>query len=193
MNLKFFSKRKSLYLLAMISLAMVVLLSVSGISEASSISREYTIKASLIMKFTDFITFPKARASGTDNSEYNLCLLGGNPFGNIFSQAKKEGILKKNFYIHERNSDLALKKCNIIFLAGRDTSALNKTLKILGGRPALVITESEGFAQLGSGINFVVKNNKIKFEINRSALKKKGIDVSSYLLNIAILVDGSVQ
>ena len=193
MNLNFFSKRTSLYLLAMVSLAVFFLLPTSEVSEAAPISREYTIKASLIMKFTDFITFPRSGDSEAENSDYNLCLLGGNPFGSIFSQAKKEGILKTNFFTHESVSDRTLIKCDIIFLAGRDTSILNKTLKILGDRPALVITESKGFAQLGSGINFVVKNNKIKFEINRSTLKRKGIEVSSYLLNIAILVDGSLQ
>jgi len=193
MNPKFFSKRKGLHLLEVVSLIVVFLLSTSEISEAAPISREYTIKASLIMKFTDFITFPETRISGTDISDYDLCLLGGNPFGNIFSQAKKEGILKKNIFTHESVSDQALRKCDIIFLTGGDISNLNRALKILRDRPALIIAESNGFADLGAGINFVVKNNKIKFEINRSALKRKGIEVSSYLLNIAILVGGAAR
>jgi len=193
MNHKYFSKRKGWYSIPIVSLAVVLLFLTSENSEGAPISREYTIKASLIMKFTDFITFPETRISGTDMPAYDLCLLGGNPFGSIFSQAKKEGILKKNIFTHESVSDRALRKCDIIFLAGGDVSNLNRALKILRDRPALIIAESNGFADLGAGINFVVKNNKIKFEINRSALKRKGIEVSSYLLNIAILVGGAAR
>jgi hypothetical protein len=193
MNFKFFSKRKGLYLLEVFFLAMVFLFSIAEVSVAAPITREYTIKASLILKFTDFIKFPETSVSGADNSTYDLCLLGGNPFGSIFSQAKKEGILKKNIFTHENASDSVLKKCDIIFLAGGDVSNLNRALRIIRDRPTLIIAEAKGFAELGAGINFVVKNNKIKFEINRPALKRKGIEVSSYLLNIAILVGGAVQ
>ncbi len=193
MNLIFFAKRKGLYLLEVCFLAVVFLFSITEVSVAAPITREYAIKASLIMKFTDFIKFPETRVSGKYNSAYDLCLLGGNPFGSIFSQAQKEGILKKNIFTHKNASDLVLKKCDIIFLTGGDVSNLNRALRIIRERPTLIIAESNGFAKLGAGINFVVKNNKIKFEINRSALKRKGIEVSSYLLNIAILVGGAVQ
>lgn len=186
-NRSFSSKVKVLLLTS------IILVQIQGLLYAASITREYTIKASLIMKITDFIKFPKARTNKTNLLTYDLCTLGKNPFGNIFSQAKAEGIFNKSIVVYENVSNDELNKCGIVFITRENATNLNRVLKILRNTPTLIIGESKGLGKLGAGINFVVKRNRIKFEINRSALKGRGLEISSYLLNIAILVDKEGQ
>ncbi len=160
---------------------------------AEAVSREYTIKAGLILKFTDFIKWPDGSSNNSEFSTYQLCVLGGNRFGNIFSQGKKEGLFKKNIVLKHNMPNQELKTCNILFLTGDNQENLRQALNLLKNEPVLIISESEGYGELGAGINLVQRNNKIKFEINRDALQAKGLEVSSRLLNIAILVGEDLQ
>jgi hypothetical protein len=56
-------------------------------------------------------------------------------------------------------------------------------------RGTLTISEAPNLAEKGSAINFVILNNKLKFEINRNSIYKAGIKISAQLLKLAIIVD----
>ena len=54
--------------------------------------------------------------------------------------------------------------------------------------PTLIISDQEGFGQMGSVINFVDKNGKLKFELNQDQVDRRGLQVSDKLKNIAIII-----
>ena len=64
-------------------------------------------------------------------------------------------------------------------------NAINKKLK---SQSTVVITENEGLLDKGAGINFVVINNRQKFEINKTLLKKKKLKVSNDLDKLAVRI-----
>ncbi len=188
MNPSKISKGYVFSLIKLISLILFLSLYVEKLVEAAPVSREYTIKASLVSKFIDFLKWPNSQSPEIELSQYALCIIGTNKFGNLFSIAKDEGVLKKDIVVYENVSEGDLKKCDIAFITGKNDDKLQRILKILNGNPTLIIGESEGYASLGVGINFIERNNKVKFEINRMALKRQGIEISSFLLNLAIIV-----
>ena len=51
------------------------------------------------------------------------------------------------------------------------------------------MSEQEGYAKLGAEINFIIINNKLKFEVNTKAIDKSGLKVRSQLLKLALIVD----
>ena len=51
-----------------------------------------------------------------------------------------------------------------------------------------VITEQNGLMEKGSGINFVVKNNRQKFELNKRNVESHQLKVSANLETLAISV-----
>ncbi|MCX5637000.1 MAG: YfiR family protein, partial [Planctomycetota bacterium] len=51
--------------------------------------------------------------------------------------------------------------------------------------PVLTISEMEGFIEKGGMINFITEESKVRFEINDSAAKKSGLQISSKLLSLA--------
>jgi hypothetical protein len=57
------------------------------------------------------------------------------------------------------------------------------------GKSTLIITEKPGLARQGAAINFVVQENKTKFELNKGNAEKYDLKVSSNLLSLAIVVD----
>ena len=175
-------RKKNLNILGCILLAALFILSATQPLQAKPADREYTIKAGLIIKFLDFIKWPAGEIKKNSNPQYKLCILGKNRFGNLFSHGKSEITLRVDA------DDQELRSCNIIFITGENLPQLKRAIKESKNHAALIIGESEGFGKLGAGINLIQKQNKIKFEINRGSLKKKGLKISSYLLNLAIIV-----
>jgi len=56
------------------------------------------------------------------------------------------------------------------------------------GKGILTIGERKGFAREGVALNFVLVNEKLKFEANEKAINKMGLKASSQLLKLAIMV-----
>ena len=52
----------------------------------------------------------------------------------------------------------------------------------------LIITEKEGLVEKGAGINFIIKNNRQKFELNKKNVEKYKLKVSSNLEALAFTV-----
>ena len=78
----------------------------------------------------------------------------------------------------------------ILFLSDSSAFLLPEALEKFRGTSVLVVGETEGLARRGAAINFVLRDDRVKFEINLEALKKAGIQAGSQLLRLAILVEG---
>ena len=58
-------------------------------------------------------------------------------------------------------------------------------------RHALVVTDAEGALDLGSVINFVLVEDRVRFDIALDAAEKRALRLSSRLLSVARSVRGS--
>ena len=65
---------------------------------------------------------------------------------------------------------------------------LSEVLKSLKGTSALVVGESEGFAERGGGIQFFPEDKKLRFAVNVDAIQRARLTVSSKLLALARIV-----
>ena len=54
----------------------------------------------------------------------------------------------------------------------------------------LVVGDSPGLAEKGAIINFVIEDNKVRFEVNPQAARQAHLQISSKLLRLAKLVGG---
>ena len=158
---------------------------------ASPDSREYVLKAGYIYNFTKFIKWPEEASRGIENGGLNFCIAGEDPFGNILGSFAKK-LKKKNgtLIITPRVSFKDMRQCHILFVSGSEKSNVNQILLRVREYPVLVIGDTPSFAEKGVGINFFLEKNKIRFEMNREALKRAGLVVSSELLNLARIVSG---
>ncbi len=175
---------------------LIVLLSISVFCLAPSFaagpdSREYVLKAGYIYNFTKFIKWPDRANGEIEKKGLNLCSAGEDPFGNILSKLAQKLKKKKNkLLIIPRVSIKKMAQCHILFVSQSEESRLDQILFRVKEYPVLVIGDTPGYAEKGVGINFYLQKNKIRFEINREALKKAGLAVSSELLNLGRIVPG---
>ena len=78
-----------------------------------------------------------------------------------------------------------IKKYHVIFLPASQNHIFDKLLKLSEGTSLLIITENEECVKKGAGIGFYQEGNKLKFAINKGALKNRNIKVLNKLITLA--------
>ncbi|MCT4586526.1 MAG: YfiR family protein [Carboxylicivirga sp.] len=97
------------------------------------------------------------------------------------STGKKFGF--QNVVIKEFKSPEDVVDCQVVYVSSNvnfGKHAATIVNKVNGGS-TLIITESEGACNSGSMINFVVRDDKLKFEIHKANAAKFGLQISSKL------------
>ena len=103
---------------------------------------------------------------------------------NKLAQSKKAGI--QAFNIKPWASPEQIQKCHIVFIAPGESSHINTVIKKIDGFSTLVVAEGPGMTSKGAAINFVIQENRQKFELNKSNAEKYNLKVSSSLEALAI-------
>ena len=146
---------------------------------------EDRMKAVFIFNFTKYIQWSDNDTSGT----FEIAIIGSS---NIIDPLKE---IAKNKFIN--NKQIKIKNCkdiqdiitpHILFISISEKNNLDKILQKVKNKNILTISDCKGFANKGVAINFVIVKGKIKFEINTRAIESAGLQISSQLLKLAILV-----
>jgi hypothetical protein len=149
--------------------------------------RESEVKAVFLFNFTRYLTWPE------DNGlpYCPIAVLGDSeivvPLRNI-AERKPAGPLPIQIRQSSSLQDIGLPR--ILFISDSAAAELPAVLDKFRGTDTLIVGETEGLAARGAAINFVIRDESVKFEINLKALKDAGIQAGSQLLRLAILIDG---
>lgn len=141
---------------------------------------EYEYKAAFIERFTRFVKWPLDIENNSFNNKFTIAVLGKNPFNtsldDLFADLKIKGQSVNIIYTENIDSTLDV---NLIFISTSEKKLIEKQLKIISNKPILIISDSPGFAEKGVHINMFNDGNYIKYEINKKAIEKAGLKVSS--------------
>lgn len=143
------------------------------------------IKAVFILNFTKLIEWPKIDRSGN----FVVGVVGETPlYSELFKMAKIKKVANQPLSIAKFNTIEDIGKCHILYVTKENCNAIKEVLKKVDNNSTLVITEKVGLADKGAGINFVVKDNRQKFELNITNVEKNKLKVSSNLESLAVSV-----
>lgn len=145
------------------------------------------LKASYIYNFTKYVNWPDKYKAGN----FVIGVLGTSTFYNdLTALLSTKTVGSQKFEIKSfANAESVSGLCHILFVPAENSGMLPDVLKKMKGKSTLLITEKPGLAKQGSAINFVVENNKQKFELNKSNIEKYSLKVSSTLTSLAIAVE----
>ena len=198
-------------------LEMIYILScVSTVAAQSSVSYEYRLKATFIYQFINFIDGWKFQQEKDENNENKgekilIGVIGEDPFGDAFKPLLEKTIkdrkmevkrfegfseLKsrdKNVTIHPEIRQI--KKCDLLFVCSSEQKYINEILDPIRNERIMTIADTEGFLEKGGIINFIIKKNKVRFEINIAGAKRAKMTIRSKLLRLAvrIIMDDEVE
>lgn len=174
--------------LSMVVVLFFLLSCLPGLVSAET-SEEYNAKAAFIVNFAKFSQWPQ-EAFPSPGAPLTLCVVRKasiKPFFDIIEGKTISGRPLDVRYLEEKED---VEGCHILFVSGEvSRSAVTELVAHVKGKAVLTIGEMKNFANDGGGINFIRKNKKLCFEINREAAKQQEVKLSSHLLKLAILVN----
>ncbi len=153
---------------------------------------EYRIKSAFLYNFAKFVEWPGNPAPDTKDF-ITLCIVGQDHFGDIIETVRGKTVKGKNLVIRQCKEIMDFEDCQIIFISSSEKERVRQILEAIQNRNVLTVGEMKGFAQLGGIINFIIKKNKVRFEINVDAANRAGLKISSKLLKLAKIVGNEHQ
>jgi YfiR/HmsC-like len=152
---------------------------------------EYSVKAVYLFNFGKFVQWPAAPGSTVPGNTFSICVLGDDPFGDSLANVVKgeniNGLPLSTAHI-DRVDDAA--NCRILFISASEEGHVVRILDALQSRPLLTVSDMAGFCDRGGMIQFVINDEKVRFEVNVAAADKAKLALSSQLLKVAISVRG---
>jgi hypothetical protein len=152
---------------------------------AKAATLEYAVKAAYLYKFAPFVEWP-ASAFASPTSPFNLCVLGEDPFGAALDQAVDGRRVGEHPAVVRRMKRVdAGSGCHILYLGASRAQTTAEALRSVQGAPVLTVAD-RGPASSGSIIQFVVRDNRVRFDIDAAAAAANRVAISSKLLSLSV-------
>lgn len=175
------------YIVLILVAACSVAITPAASAAADSSSLEYQIKAALLLKFALYVDWPHA-AFPTPASPLNVCVAGEDPFGSVLdSTASNQRIGERPVQIRRLKTFSRDAGCHILYVGASDAQRSAQAVDAARGAGVLTVTDSGTGGGAGI-IDFVIKDNKVRFDINDEAAAQNGLTISSKLLSLAVNV-----
>jgi hypothetical protein len=141
---------------------------------------EYAVKAAYLYKFGIYVEWPPG-AFASPTSPLNLCIVGDDPFGAALDAAVSGQRIETHPIAIRRMKTLPRDQreggCHILYSNVPDVQRSAEATR--GG--VLTVSDVRGVGI----INFVVKDNRVRFDVDDEAAAQSGLTISSKLLAIA--------
>jgi len=164
---------------------------------ASAQTYEERIKANFVERFTRFIQWPELEDTEHSTKEDTFCI---GVFTDLSFAKALDQVMRENSVINKPVKVFSTKKindavnCDIVILLESSQSILKNVLAQIIGKPILVISDTDGFGELGSHINFyLTEDKKVRFEINQGGLIDANLQVSYKLYQFGTVINAVEQ
>ncbi len=171
------------------ALALLVVTLVSQAARAEDRNLlELSIKAAFLYKFPLYVTWPES-AFPSPASPFNLCIAGDDMFAALVERAASgQSIADHPMAVLRLRSASASDHCGLLYVAAGDPQLARQQLVAVDGMPVLTATDAIHEAAAKGIVNFVIVNDRVRFEIDNVTAIRDGLAISSKLLSLALSV-----
>jgi hypothetical protein len=193
--------------LLIMAVLLVVLLSASIVypDTKSAQYKEYEVKAAFMYNFLKFVNWPKEKSS---QDQIIIGIIGEDPFGSAADIFKGKNVEERKPVLKYFDTAKLLKetaekdinnekvqeilKCHLLFICPSEQKYVKDIADVVTKHGVLTVGDTDKFTESGVIINFLLEDNKIRFDINLDASEKAGLEMRSQLLRLArkVIKDG---
>lgn len=149
---------------------------------------EYQVKAAYLYNFGKFVNWP-ANFAPPNKDSFVICIVGQDPFGTALeSTVTGEKVGGKPVEVHRLSKKQDAASCRVLFISSSERDRLDEVLTDFAPVNILTVSDMPNFTSRGGIIQFVVIDNKIRFEVNLFAAERSNLNLSSELLKVAVAV-----
>jgi hypothetical protein len=163
----------------------------AGHAQGNTGSTEYQIKAAFLYKFLSFVEWP-AQALPAD-TPLQVGVLGADTLADELAKVvASRPVNGRPVMVRKVRSSEALGELHVLFVGRGSSERVPQILSAARGRALLTVSESDDAFALGSAINFVVVDDKVRFDVALQRAEQSGLKISARLLTAARKVSPSL-
>jgi hypothetical protein len=143
-------------------------------------------KALFLYNFIKNVEWPQTYKQG----DLIIGVLGSNPISKeleTITSTQRTGNQAMKVKVFSSVEEIT--NCHIIYVSPGKGNLIPQLLAKNSGNSTLIVSDNRGGIQQGSGINFILDGDKLKFEISKHNIELKGLRVSANLLNLGIQIN----
>jgi len=154
---------------------------------------EQRVKAAFLFKFGGYVEWPE-RLFPRSDSPLVIGVAGADVLVAELSRITSGRTMNgRPLTVRRVRSGEQVAGVHVLFISRSEAGRLGELLSTTQGQPVLTVTETEkGLAQ-GSVINFVVADNRVRFEVSLEAANRNGLRIGAPLLAVAQRVQEKAQ
>jgi hypothetical protein len=149
---------------------------------------EDAVKAAYLYRFTQYIEWPE---SSTHQIPFIIAVVDA---PGVAAELRKilptHKVKNTEAQVREVTRLQDLGTAQMVYV-GPATADRRDIIVALSAKPVLVVTDADQGLGMGSVLNFVMQNNRVRFEVSLVAADRSGLRISAELLGVAARVQSS--
>ncbi len=167
---------------------LLVLLLGSGAVWAQAGVMERQVKAAYLFKFASFVEWPEASFSQA-GTPLTIGVAGNDPLAEQLEQVVSGRSINGHAVVVRRlKRGDKLAGVHILFLGGSDRAAIADLLEAARNGSVLTVSDTPETFALGSMVNFVINDEKVRFEVALRNVNAQHLRISARMLSVATRV-----
>jgi hypothetical protein len=154
-------------------------------AQEDAASLERRVKAAYIFKFAGYVEWPEGAFSQPD-TPVTVAVFGDDEMAAELAQITAgRAIDGRPVRIKKTRDPDAAADAHMLFVGRAEIARLPQLAKHVRAKPVLILTDAQGALDQGSMINFLLIQQRVKFEISLEEAERRGLKLSSRLLAVA--------
>lgn len=146
----------------------------------------YAVHANIIYRFTKYINWPSA----TKNGDFIIGVVGETPLYEELKCATAGKIVgSQRIVIRKFQASETSFVSHILFISEEESNQLKKIITLTTTHSTLIVSETDRSAPGGSCINLRIARDRLKLEINKNNIEKRGLGIATELLHLGTIVN----
>lgn len=149
-------------------------------------AQEQQVKAAYLYKFGGYVEWPEEAFDSTDSPVVIAVAGDAGLAEEIGRVVGKRTLIGRPVIVREVRPGDDIGRTHILFVARSQLSRMSQALA--QPQPVLVVTDAANGLEQGSIINFVMAENRVRFEVSLEAAKRNSLKIAAPLLTVAMRV-----
>lgn len=157
----------------------------SAQAQIAAAEAEYQVKAAFLYKFLSFVEWPAATFHQAE-APIVIGVLGAETLADELSRVVvSRTVAGRTVSVRHFSAGDPVAKLHVLFVGHAQASRLPSIVAAAAGQALLIVTESDDGLRFGSTINFLVVEDKVRFDVALHRAEQSGLRVSARLLSVA--------
>jgi len=163
----------------------LVTVSAFGQSTDESVDANARLKALYLYNFARNVDWPTEYKTGP----FVIAVIGNDAvYNKLVELYSSKSIGSQPIEIKKVTNVANIGKVHLVYVAANKQEKLSQVLKTQGKRSALIVTENDGDIVDGTVINFIIINNRLKYELSKKGASQRKLTLGQTLEKLAYAV-----